>query len=119
MISQILLSKYLHKLNPPSTTKNLGDKKYANIAATRKQIKKDTSPNIAPWTINGARTNQLDAPTIFIVLISSFEFWMANLIVLNTTNTATVIKIIAKTRPKAPTSLVMENTLSMISFFCE
>src|SRR3989338_845013 len=105
MISQILLSKYLHKLNPPSTTKNLGDKKYANIAATRKQIKKDTSPNIAPWTINGARTNQLDAPTILIVLI--------------TTNTATVIKIIAKTRPKAPTSLVMENTLSMISFFCE
>ena len=60
------------------------------IGKNKNEVKKDENPPcIKPVTRKGLRTNQLDAPTNFMILISSRLVKMARRTVLKATNTAT------------------------------
>ena len=96
-----------------------GDAKTINIKVAIKLRINAIRPKSPPCAINGALMNQLDAPTILMVLISSFEFSIISFMVLKTTMSATKNRMAPTMMPNWLMERVMENTFSMVSFFSE
>jgi len=67
-----LLVKYLQILRPENKISILGLKNQQIKVKIKRQIMAASVPEIAPWTKNGPRINQLLAPTNLWTLISSF-----------------------------------------------
>ena len=68
-----LPTKELKILKPGSKISNFGLKNKRVTVKSKMAIKAAAKPEIAPWTKNGPRINQSEAPTSFINEISSFE----------------------------------------------